>query len=97
MFNLARIINAFSLLKSEPHLIALMLIVAGLWVVTLAVLAGGVLEPRVFGTIFLVMVMVMILAVLGVIAFGYISFKPATGKRRTDRRMEEVAARYSAG
>ena len=95
MFNLARIINAFSLLKSEPHLIALMLIVAGLWVVTLAVLAGGVLEPRVFGTIFLVMV--MILAVLGVMAFGYISFKPATGKRRTNRRMEEVAARYSAG
>ncbi len=95
MIDLAGIFNAFSLLKSEPHLIALMLIVAGLWVVTLAVLAGGVLDPRVFGTIFLVLAAV--LAVLGVVAFGYISFKPNRGKRRTDRRMEEVAARYSAG
>ena len=33
MIDLAGIFNAFSLLKSEPHLIALMLIVAGLWVV----------------------------------------------------------------
>ena len=59
MIDLAGIFNAFSLLKSEPHLIALMLIVAGLWVVTLAVLAGGVLDPRVFGTIFLVLAAVL--------------------------------------
>lgn len=92
---LGRIFDAFSLLKSEPHLIALMLIVAGLWVVMLAVLAGGVLDPQVFGTIFFVLV--IMLAILGVVAFAYISFKPSMGKRRTDRRMEEVANRYSAG
>ena len=95
MIILSRIFNAFSLLKSEPHVIALVMIVAGLGVVILAVLAGGVLDPRVFGMIFLVMF--IMLAIVGVVALGYIYFKPSRGKRRTDRRMEEVANRYSTG
>lgn len=94
MVILGRIIHAFSLLKSEPHLIALMTIVAGLGVMILAVVAGGVLDPRVFRMIFFVLV--ISLAIVTVAAFGYISFKPSRGKRRTDRRMEEVANRYSA-
>ena len=95
MIILSQIVKAFSLLKSEPHLIALMMIVVVLGVVIMAVLAGGALDPLVFGTIFFILV--IILAIAGVVAFGYISFKPSRGKRRTERRMEEVANRYPAG
>lgn len=95
MNTLGRFVIAFSLLKSEPHLIALMMIVAVLGVVILAVLAGGALDPLVFGSIFLILV--IILAVAGVVAFAYITFKPNRGKRRTELRMEEVANRYPAG
>ena len=45
MITLGRIVDAFSLLKSEPHLIGLMMIVVVLGVVMLAVLAGGAFEP----------------------------------------------------
>ncbi|PKB63801.1 MAG: hypothetical protein BZY80_05550 [SAR202 cluster bacterium Io17-Chloro-G2] len=95
MITLGRIANTFSLLKSEPHLIALMMIVAALGVVILAVVAGGAWDPWVFGAIFLVLVIT--LAVAGVVAIGYISFKPSRGKQRTELRMEEVANRYPAG
>ncbi len=95
MITLRRIVNAFSLLKSEPHLIALMIIVAVLGVMILAVVAGKALDPRVFGSIFLILV--MMLAIAGVVALGYISFKPSRGKQRTELRMEEVANRYPAG
>ena len=95
MITLGRIVNAFSLLKSEPHLIALMMIVVVLGVVILAVVAGGALEPWVFGTIFFIMV--IMLAFAGVVALGYISFNPTRGKHRTELRMEEVANRYPAG
>lgn len=92
---LDRVVDAFSLLRSEPHLIALMMIVVVLGTLVLAVLAGGALDPWMFGIIFFVLV--IMLAIVGVVAFGYISLKPSRGKQRTDRRMEEVANRYPAG
>ena len=92
---LGRIVNAFSLLKSEPHLMALVMIVAVLGVVILAVVARGALDPSVLGTIFVVLVIMLAIACL--VAFGYISLKPNRGKQRTDLRMEEVANRYPAG
>ena len=95
MNTLGRFVIAFSLLKSEPHLIALMMIVAVLGVVILAVLAGGAMDPRAFGAIFFILA--IILAIAGVVAFGYITFKPSRGKHRTELRMEEVANRYPAG
>ena len=95
MINLGRIVNGLSLLKSEPHLIAFVMIVVVLGVMILAVVAQGALDPLVLGIIFVVLVIV--LAIIGVLAFGYISLKPNRGKQRTDRRMEEVANRYPAG
>ena len=92
---LSQLLTGFSLLKSEPHLIALMMIAACLAVVILAVIAGGDLDSRVFGVIFFILVSV--LAIVGMAAAGYISLTPGRSKRRTDRRMEEVAQRYSAG
>ena len=92
---LGRTVNAFSLLKSEPHLIALVMIVVVLGAVILAVLARGALDPSVLGMIFVVLVIMLAIACL--VAFGYISLKPNSGKHRTDRRMEEVANRYPAG
>ena len=92
---LGRIVNALSLLRSEPHLIALVMIVVVLGVMVLAVLARGTLDPLVFGIIFFVLA--IILAIVGVVALGYISLKPNRGKHRTDIHMEEVANRYPAG
>ena len=48
-----------------------------------------------FGAIFFILT--IILAIAGVVAFGYITFKPSRGKHKTDVRMEEVANRYPAG
>ena len=95
MLVFSRIVSALKLLKSEPHLIALVMIGVVLGVVVLAVVAGGALAPSVFSTIFFALV--IILAVVVVVAIGYISLTPKISKGKTDHGMEDVTNRYSVG